>query len=249
MSGFHMSILRNFNVALSNLRHGHVTLSNLRNCHVPCHYLLKTHVYVTKPQKAPCRRVDFRGLGPYMCFCNVLRKSSLAPSSWLLYPDTQISWSYLSAGESTLGDNTGWLTLTTIVVGVSDTKGDSVHFYLYSANSVMITDQSRTLEGGIRIHIDWLKYCALVHKHLLFFPLHVVFSERFGGVCVCRPPPPPLPWISPLNLYSKIFVFKDIYTHSKGASPMTGKWKLSYMYRFCWFLAVSPINCSDICMV
>ena len=44
VSRFHMSILRNVYVALSNLRNGHVTLSNLRNGHVPCHYLFKPHV-------------------------------------------------------------------------------------------------------------------------------------------------------------------------------------------------------------
>ena len=41
---FHMSILRNAHVALSNLRNAHVTLSILRNDHVPCHYLFKAHV-------------------------------------------------------------------------------------------------------------------------------------------------------------------------------------------------------------
>ena len=43
-SRFHMAILRNVHVALSNLRNGRVTLSILRNDHVPCHYLLKAHV-------------------------------------------------------------------------------------------------------------------------------------------------------------------------------------------------------------
>ena len=64
-SRFHMSILRNVNVALSNLRNGHVTLSNLRNGHVPCHYDISSnpmsHVTRPKPQKGPCRRVDFKG--------------------------------------------------------------------------------------------------------------------------------------------------------------------------------------------
>ena len=41
---FHMSILRNGNVALSILKSGNVALSNLRNDHVPCHYLFKIHV-------------------------------------------------------------------------------------------------------------------------------------------------------------------------------------------------------------
>ena len=36
-SRFHMSILRNVNVALSNLRIDHVTLSILRNDNVACH--------------------------------------------------------------------------------------------------------------------------------------------------------------------------------------------------------------------
>ena len=63
-SRFHMSILRNVNVALWNLRPAHVALSILRNDHVPCHYHFKPMSHVTKPQKGPCRRVDFRGLEP-----------------------------------------------------------------------------------------------------------------------------------------------------------------------------------------
>ena len=52
-----MSILRNGNVALSNLRNAPVTLS-----------ILKAHVACPKrPKKGPCRRVDFRGQGPYTC--------------------------------------------------------------------------------------------------------------------------------------------------------------------------------------
>ena len=43
-SRFHMSILRNGNVALSNLRNAPVTMLILRNDHVPCHYLFKAHV-------------------------------------------------------------------------------------------------------------------------------------------------------------------------------------------------------------
>ena len=43
-SRFHMSILRNRNVALSNLRNAPVTLSILTNVHVACHYLFNGHV-------------------------------------------------------------------------------------------------------------------------------------------------------------------------------------------------------------
>ena len=43
-SRFHMSILRNGNVALSNLGNAPVTLSILRNGHVACHYLFNVHV-------------------------------------------------------------------------------------------------------------------------------------------------------------------------------------------------------------
>ena len=52
---------------MSILRNAPVTLSILRKLMIMSHVtiFLKPMSHVTKPQKSPCRGVDFRGEGPY----------------------------------------------------------------------------------------------------------------------------------------------------------------------------------------